>query len=187
MAAIESEMIPLGSKAPEFSLKDVISGEVKSLPDVRGTHGFVVMFLCAHCPYVKNLQEELGLISKQYQKMGIGFVAIASNDVASYPEDGPEGLREQAMENDFDFPYLLDETQEIAKAYQAVCTPDFFLFDNRDQCVYRGRFDSSTPGNNEPVSGDDLIAAMDALLDGEPVPETQFPSIGCSIKWKTQG
>lgn len=185
MPAVESTMMPLGTSAPEFTLSDVLSGEKKTIHDVKGEHGLVVMFICAHCPYVKNLQEELSIVSRKYMKQGVGFVAIASNDINQYPEDGPEGLREQAEENEFDFPYLFDETQEVAKAYAAACTPDFFFFDKELKCIYRGRFDSSTPGNNEPVSGEDLIAAIDAYLEGEPLPLDQRPSIGCSIKWKS--
>lgn len=184
MAATESNMMELGTQAPDFNLLDVISGENKGLEDVRGENGLVVMFICAHCPFVKNLQEELGVVSMHYMKEGIGFVAISSNDVDNYPEDAPEKLKEQAEENDFEFPYLYDETQEVAKAYQAACTPDFYFFGKDLSCIYRGRFDSSTPGNNEPVSGDELTAAIDAYLDEEPIPESQLPSIGCNIKWK---
>lgn len=184
MSLTPSSMMPLGTKAPDFNLLDVISNTTKSLEAVNGEEGLVVMFICAHCPYVKNLEEELSVVASHYQHLGVEFVAISSNDVANYPEDAPSELRKQAEEHDFSFPYLYDESQEVAKAYQAECTPDFFLFDKDLSCIYRGRFDSSTPGNNEPVSGDDLSTAIDALLDGEHVLEDQSPSIGCNIKWK---
>ena len=184
MALTPSTMMPLGTKAPDFSLTDVISGKEMSLKDVIGEHGLVVMFICAHCPYVVNIEEELGMVATHHQHLGVEFVAISANDVNEYPDDAPDGLRKQAEENDFTFPYLYDETQEVAKAYDAACTPDFFLFDKDMKCVYRGRFDSSTPGNNEPVNGDELTAAIGALLDGEPPLEEQHPSMGCNIKWK---
>lgn len=185
MALTESSMIPLGTEAPDFSLKDAISGETKTLADVKSEKGLVVMFICAHCPYVKHIEEEIEVISHQYVKHGIGFVAICSNDAENYPEDAPEKLVEQAENCDFNFPYLVDETQEVAKAYQAVCTPEFYLFDEALKCVYRGRFDESTPGNNEPVSGEELKEAIENLLEGEPPLEVQHPSAGCNIKWKS--
>lgn len=184
MAAVESNMMPLGTVAPDFDLPDVISGSNKTLDDVRLEYGLVVMFICAHCPFVKNIEEEIAIIARQYSDLKVGFVAISSNDASAYPEDGPDGLRAQAEEFDFNFPYLYDETQEVAKAYQAACTPDFFLFDEDLKCVYRGRFDASTPGNPEPVTGDDLVNALEAHLEDEPPIEDQKPSIGCSIKWK---
>ncbi|WP_370089182.1 thioredoxin family protein [Ekhidna sp.] len=184
MAAVESNMMPLGTVAPDFNLPDVISGTNKTLNDVRLEYGLVVMFICAHCPYVKNIEEEIAVIARQYSDLKMGFVAISSNDASTYPEDGPEGLRAQAEEFDFCFPYLYDETQEVAKAYQAACTPDFFVFDEDLKCIYRGRFDASTPGNPEPVTGDDLVNALEAHLEDEPIIEDQKPSIGCSIKWK---
>lgn len=184
MAATSSNMMPLGTQAPDFDLLDVISGEQKTLEDVRQEYGLVVMFICAHCPFVKNIEEEISVVAHQYSKQKIGFVAISSNDAEAYPEDAPDGLREQAEEFDFDFPYLYDETQKVAKAYQAACTPDFYLFDEDMRCVYRGRFDSSTPGNAEPVSGDDLVQAMELHLEDEPPMENQLPSMGCNIKWK---
>lgn len=184
MAAVESNMMPLGTVAPDFNLPDVISGTNKTLNDVRLEYGVVVMFICAHCPFVQNIEEEIAVIARQYADLKIGFVAISSNDASAYPEDAPEGLRAQAEEFDFSFPYLYDETQEVAKAYQAACTPDFFLFDEDLKCIYRGRFDASTPGNPEPVTGDDLVNALEAHLEDEPIMEDQKPSIGCSIKWK---
>lgn len=184
MALTPSTMMPLGSEAPHFDLKDVISDKTMSVVDVQGEKGLAVMFICAHCPYVKHIEEELGIVARHYQNLGVGFVAISSNDVENYPEDSPEELKVQAEKNGFNFPYLYDESQEVAKAYDAACTPDFFLFDSDLKCVYRGRFDASTPGNNEPVTGDDLRVAIDALLDGQPISEEQLPSMGCNIKWK---
>jgi peroxiredoxin len=184
MAETASNMMPLGTKAPEFSLPNVLNEEKLSLADVRGEQGLVVMFICAHCPYVKHIQEELAFVAEKYQHRGLGFVAISSNDVGTHPEDAPDQLKIQAEDNDFTFPYLYDETQEVARSYDAACTPDFYLFDADLKCVYRGRFDSSTPGNDEPVNGEDLRTAMDAMLDGEAVLEDQKPSLGCNIKWK---
>ncbi|SNT00424.1 Peroxiredoxin [Ekhidna lutea] len=184
MAAVESNMMPLGTVAPDFSLPDVVSGQIKTLEDVRKEYGVVVMFICAHCPYVKNIEEEIAVIARQYGELKIGFVAISSNDAIAYPDDAPDKLRDQAEEFEFDFPYLYDETQEVAKAYQAACTPEFYLFDEDLKCIYRGRFDASTPGNPEPVTGDDLVNAIEAHLEDEPIFEDQKPSIGCSIKWK---
>lgn len=184
MAVTPSNMLPIGTEAPDFRLKDAISGEMMGLKEISGDEGTVVMFLCAHCPYVKHLEVEISFVAEKYQKKGIAFVAICSNDVDKYPDDAPEKLAEQAEENDFDFPYLIDETQEVAKAYMAACTPDFYLFDHAMKCVYRGRFDASTPGNEEPVTGEDLREAMDQLLSGEAIYEDQKPSMGCNIKWK---
>ncbi len=184
MALTPSTMMPLGTEAPAFNLPDVISGERVSIQQVRGEHGLVVMFICAHCPYVKHLEVELGIMARHHENLGIGFVGISSNDADNYPEDKPEGLKRQAEINDFSFPYLYDESQEVAKAYDAACTPDFFLFDKDLKCVYRGRFDPSTPGNNEPVTGGDLIAAINALLEGKQPLDEQIPSMGCNIKWK---
>lgn len=184
MAAAESTMMPLGTVAPDFNLPDVISGDSKTLEDVIKEYGVVVMFICAHCPYVKNIEEEIAVVARQYGEQKIGFVAISSNDPEAYPEDSPEGLKAQAEEFEFSFPYLFDETQEVAKAYDAVCTPEFYLFDEDLKCIYRGRFDASTPGNPEPVTGDDLINALEAHLEDEPQATDQKPSVGCSIKWK---
>lgn len=184
MATTQSKMMPLGTVAPDFNLPDVISGKRMSLEDVAQEYGVVVMFICAHCPYVQNIEEEIAVIADQYAKSKIGFVAISSNDASAYPEDAPEGLRKQAEELDFNFPYLYDETQEVAKAYDAVCTPEFYLFDEELKLIYRGRFDASTPGNPEPVNGDNLIEAIEAHLEDEPPVDPQHPSVGCSIKWK---
>lgn len=184
MAAVESNMMPLGTVAPDFNLLDVITSKQVTLEDVRQEYGLVVMFICAHCPYVKNIEEEIAVIAAQYANAKIGFVAISSNDPAEYPEDGPEGLRNQALELEFSFPYLYDETQEVAKAYQAACTPEFYLFDEDLKCIYRGRFDASTPGNPEPVTGDNLVEAIESHLEDEPIVDPQYPSVGCSIKWR---
>ncbi len=184
MALTPSTMMPLGTEAPDFNLTNVMDNKATSLSDVKKENGLVVMFICAHCPYVKNIEEELAIVARHYQHLGVGFVAISSNDVENYPEDSPEQLKLQAQKHGFDFPYLYDETQKVAKAYDAACTPDFYLFDSDLKCVYRGRFDASTPGNNEPVTGEDLSNAIDALIEGEPVVEDQLASMGCNIKWK---
>ncbi len=184
MAAVESNMLPLGTEAPDFELMDVVSGEYYSLDSLRGDYGLLIMFICAHCPYVKNIEEEIAIVSRQYTDSKIGFAAISSNDATAYPEDSPEGLKRQAELIEFRFPYLYDETQAVAKAYQAACTPDFYLFDEDLKLIYRGRFDASTPGNPEPVTGDSLIEAIERHLEDEPNVDPQHPSIGCSIKWK---
>lgn len=184
MSLTESSMLPLGTKATDFSLVDAISGNSFSLNNLKKENGLVVMFLCAHCPYVKHIEKNIEFLSNHYLKLGVGFVAICSNDIKNYPEDAPEKLAEQAKVNNFNFPYLVDETQKIAKAYKAECTPDFFLFDKDLACVYRGRFDKSTPGNNIPVTGDDLKGAIENLLENRPPLKNQLPSMGCNIKWK---
>ena len=185
MAAVESNMLPLGTEAPDFELMDVVSGNYYSIDSLRGEYGRLIMFICAHCPYVKNIEEEIAIVSRQYADSKIGFAAISSNDAAAYPDDAPEGLKKQAEQIEFKFPYLYDETQAVAKAYQAACTPDFFLFDEDLKLIYRGRFDASTPGNPEPVTGDSLIEAIERHLEDEPMVDPQHPSMGCSIKWKS--
>jgi peroxiredoxin len=184
MARTESAMLALGTKAPDFSLIDVISGEHTKLEQVRGKKGMLVMFICRHCPFVKHVEKALAALGEEHRDRDISVVAISSNDAESYPDDAPDSLREQAKELGFVFPYLYDETQQVARAYDATCTPDFFLFDKDLRLVYRGQFDASRPGNGVPVTGEDLRRAMDALLAGEPVPAEQRPSIGCNIKWK---
>lgn len=184
MALTESTMLELGTTAPDFSLPDVVSGKTVRRDDYRGKKGLLVMFICAHCPYVKHIEKSLGPLAADYFSQPLGIVAISSNDAASYPADSPEGLKKQAQANGFVFPYLHDETQKVAHAYKAACTPDFFLFDQDLKLVYRGQYDSSRPGNNVPVTGMDLRAAIDLVLDGKPVPVEQRPSIGCNIKWK---
>ena len=184
MAYTESNMLPLGSVAPEFSLPDTISGEVKSFSDVKGTQGTVVMFLCNHCPYVIHVNEELVRLANTYIEKGIGFVAINSNDVEKYPDDAPDKMRIVAKVLRYPFPYLFDEAQKIAKAYDAACTPDIYLFDQDHKLFYRGRLDDSRPKSGTPLTGKDLRQALDRLINGEAAPEVQFPSAGCNIKWK---
>jgi peroxiredoxin len=175
-------MLPLGTVAPEFILPDTDGSKV-SLPDLTGKTGLVVVFMCNHCPYVKHIQFKLADLAWEYQELGIQFVAINSNDIDAYPEDSPELMRDDKARVGYPFPYLFDETQEVAKAYMAACTPDIYLFDGDARLVYRGQFDSSRPNSGDPT-GEDLQAAMDALLDNQPVPKKQVPSIGCNIKWK---
>ena len=177
-------MMPLQASAPFFKLRDVISNQEITLETVKGDKGMLVMFVCNHCPYVKHVEDEVGMIAHEYRAKGIGTVAISSNDVEKYPDDGPEGMKEQAKRASWDFPYLLDETQEVAKAYKAECTPDFFLFDKSLKCVYRGRMDAASPGNGQPNDGKDLRDAMDHLITGQPIPKDQKPSMGCNIKWR---
>jgi thiol-disulfide isomerase/thioredoxin len=184
MASTESTMLGLGTPAPAFELPDAVSGRTIMLDTFAGKSGLLVMFLCPHCPYVKHIQQSLAAMAKDYAAADLGIVAISSNDVAQYPEDGPEGLRQQAAELGFDFPYCYDETQDVAKAYQAACTPDFFLFDGERRLTYRGQFDDSRPKNDLPITGRDLRAAIDDVLAGRPAPSAQRPSIGCNIKWK---
>ncbi len=184
MAAVPSTMLELGTTAPDFSLTDTRTGATVSRGEARGEKGLLVMFLCNHCPFVKHVQQELAKLGREYQQKGLGIVAISSNDVEKYPDDGPEKMREEAERAGYTFPYLFDETQEVAKAYRAACTPDFFLFDADLRLAYRGQLDDSRPKNDVPVTGKDLRAAIDAVLAGRPVPEKQWPSIGCNIKWK---
>jgi peroxiredoxin len=184
MALTPSNMLALGTTAPAFTLPDVISGRETTLNDVIGAKGVMIMFICNHCPYVKHVQEQIVELSQDYHNKGIGIVAISSNDVEAYPEDSPEAMREEAKKWQYSFPYLYDESQEVARAYDAACTPDFYLFNNNLELVYRGQLDDSRPGNSIPVSGSSLRAAMDDLINGNPVSTEQVPSIGCNIKWK---
>ena len=184
MAATESTMLELGTQAPDFTLPDAVSGRTVRLADFAGKQALLVMFLCPHCPYVKHIQTALAALLAEYRNKPLGIVAISSNDVQQYPEDGPEGIRQSALGLGFAFAYCYDESQAVAKAYQAACTPDFFLFDGAQRLVYRGQFDSSRPKNTEPITGADLRAALDDVLAGRPVPAEQRPSIGCNIKWK---
>jgi len=176
-------MLELGTTAPEFSLPD-IDGENIDLEHFKETRALLVMFLSNHCPFVKHITFELASIARDYQQKGIGVVGIMANDVENYPDDSPERMIEEVQANDYTFPYLYDESQDVAKAYRAACTPDFFLFDGDRKLVYRGQLDDSRPGNGIPVSGKDLRTALDLLLQGKPQPEAQTPSIGCNIKWK---
>lgn len=184
MAMTPSNMLPLGTTAPNFKLPDTVSGESVQYSDVAGEKGTLIMFICNHCPFVKHIQSQLAEIGRVYPEKGIGIAAISSNDVANYPDDAPEKMKAVAEENGYSFPYLYDESQETAKAYDAACTPDFYLFDADRKLVYRGQLDSSRPGQEEPVTGEDLRRAIDALVAGDEIPEEQKPSVGCNIKWK---
>ncbi|MGA2808611.1 MAG: thioredoxin family protein [Terracidiphilus sp.] len=184
MALTESTMLELDTTAPDFALTDVVSGRIVRRDDFRGRKALLVMFICTHCPYVKHVESGLAALGVNYAGQSLGIVAISSNDVATHPEDGPEGLKVQAETFGFTFPYLYDETQAVAHAYNAACTPDFFLFDADFRLVYRGQFDSSRPGNGIPVTGEDLRIAIDMVLLGKPRLKDQRPSIGCNIKWK---
>jgi peroxiredoxin len=184
MARTPSSMIALGSTAPEFQLPDVVTGKAVSRKQATGTKGMLVMFICRHCPFVKHVQDELAAIGRDYQRSGVGIVAISANDESGFPEDRPEKLAEMSRELDFTFPYLFDETQDVARAYDAQCTPDFFLYDAQAKLVYRGQLDDSRPGSGIPVTGKDLRAALDALIAGRPISPEQRPSIGCNIKWR---
>ncbi|MGH7494010.1 MAG: thioredoxin family protein [bacterium] len=184
MAQTPSSMLPLGTTAPDFKLTDTVSGKMLSLADLKSNIATVIMFICNHCPYVKHVQHELVGLAKEYQARGISFVAISSNDVVAYPEDSPQRMTAVAREMNYPFPYLFDETQEVARAYQAACTPDFYIFDGELRCVYRGQLDDSRPKNNIPVTGKDVRAAMENILSGRVVSLEQKPSIGCNIKWK---
>ncbi len=185
MAATESTMLELGTIAPDFALPDAVSGTTVRRDDYAGKKGLLVFFICPHCPYVKHINEGLAALGKDYAHEPIGIVAISSNDAVNYPADSPEGMKQQAETYGFKFPYLYDESQEVAKAYKAACTPDFFLFDGGFNLVYRGQFDASRPGNGIAVTGGDLRAALDLVLEEKPVPANQKPSIGCNIKWKS--
>jgi peroxiredoxin len=184
MARTESIMLPLGSIAPDFKLPDVTTGEFVSLSQFAGTKALLVMFMCEHCPFVKHVQDELARLGHDYVSQGVGIVAISANDVSNYPQDAPEHLKAMAQHLSLNYPILYDETQAVAKSYQAACTPDFFLFDGDRRLIYRGQLDDSRPGNDKPVTGADLRAAIDAALAGKPAIADQKPSIGCNIKWK---
>src|SRR5215510_15571749 len=182
--AIASVMLPLGTPAPAFALRDVVSSQIYSLDSFIGKTALLVMFICRHCPYVAHVEHEIAKIGRNYVDTGLGIIGISSNDPIQYPDDAPPRLKEMAERLGFTFPLYFDEKQDIAKAYQATCTPDFYLFDQERQLVYRGQLDDSRPGNNKPVTGRDLRAAIDAVLAGKPVDSNQKASIGCSIKWK---
>ena len=183
MARTPSTMLALGTQAPDFSLPDT-EGKTVSLSDLAGAPGLLVAFICNHCPFVIHLREALALLGKEAQERGVQVVAISSNDVENYPQDSPALMAQEKVNAGYTFPYLYDETQEVAKAYEAACTPDFYLFDGDQRLVYRGQFDASRPGNDEPINGADLRAAIDALLAGDGPAEHQLPSLGCNIKWK---
>jgi peroxiredoxin len=183
--AVPSTMLALGTKAPEFELPEVVTGRTVGIRDFDDKAGLLVMFICRHCPYVAHVRAELVRLGHDFAGSALGMVAISANEPAAYPEDAPESLAEEAREAGYAFPYLFDETQEVAKAYTAACTPDFFLFDADRALVYRGQLDASRPNNGLPVTGEDLRAAIDAVLSGRPVADEQRPSIGCGIKWRT--
>ncbi|RZN83242.1 MAG: thioredoxin family protein [Winogradskyella sp.] len=184
MALTPSNMLPLGTKAPNFNLVDTKDNIRKSLTELKGANGTLVMFICNHCPFVIHVKEALVKLANDYFIKGISCIAISSNDVENYPQDGPELMKTHAEANNYPFPYLYDETQDVAKAYDAACTPDFFLFNNNLELIYTGQLDDSRPGNGIPVTGKDLRAAMDALVENNPVNTNQKPSMGCNIKWK---
>ena len=184
MPRMESAMLALGTQAPGFSLPDVVTDKTVSLEDFRGKGPLVVMFICRHCPFVKHLERAIANLGREYSNRPISIVAISSNDIEAYPEDAPASLKQQARDLGFPFPYLFDERQEAARAYNATCTPDFFLFDSSMRLIYRGQFDGSRPGNGVAVTGDDLRRAMEAALAGQPVVSEQKPSVGCNIKWR---
>jgi peroxiredoxin len=184
MALTESTMLELGTLAPDFALKDAVSGVTVRRDNFRGKKALLVAFLCTHCPFVKHIEKAFAKLGTEYSGKPVGIVAICSNDAASHPDDSPAGMKRQAETFGFTFPYLHDESQAVARAYNAACTPDFFLFDGDFRLVYRGQFDSSRPGNDHVVTGEDLRGAIDAVLAGRPVSDDQRPSIGCNIKWK---
>ena len=184
MARTPSTMVALGTNAPHFILPDTVSGKDISLENIKGEKGTMIMFICNHCPFVKHINAELVRLANDYKSRGIGFVAISSNDVINHPEDAPGLMTQVAKDLKYPFPYLYDEPQEIAKAYDAACTPDFFIYDKELRLVYRGQLDDSRPGNEIPVTGKDIRRALDCLINNEPVPQEQRASIGCNIKWK---
>jgi peroxiredoxin len=184
MARTPSNMLALGTKAPDFALPNTIDNKTYSFDNISGKNGTVVMFICNHCPYVVHVMEGITALANDYQNRGIGFIAISSNDVVNYPDDDPSLMKETAKKYGFSCPYLYDETQDVAKAYDAACTPDFYLFDAEKTLVYRGQMDSSRPKNELPVTGKDLRTALDAMLSGKTIDTLQKPSLGCNIKWK---
>ncbi|MEY8848443.1 thioredoxin family protein [Psychroserpens sp. XS_ASV72] len=184
MARTPSNMLPLGTKAPNFNLKNTVDDTMVSLESAKGIKGTVIMFICNHCPFVKHINSEISKMAKDYKSKGINCIAISSNDVENYPDDSPDKMKTVAMEQGFIFPYLYDESQEVAKAYDAACTPDFYIFDDQLKLVYRGQLDNSRPGNGIEVTGEDMRSALDALIEDKPISHDQKPSIGCNIKWK---
>jgi thiol-disulfide isomerase/thioredoxin len=184
MSLTPSNMLPLGTQAPDFELLDTVSGRRRSLTSLQSDVATVVMFICNHCPYVKHVNPELVRLAREYQPKGVRFIAISSNDAEHYPDDAPEAMQLVASQLDYPFPYLYDESQAVARSYQAACTPDFYVFDGGMKLVYRGRLDGSTPKNGVPLTGQDLRLALDAVLAGRPASTDQKPSMGCNIKWK---
>jgi peroxiredoxin len=184
MAFTESNMLPIGTIAPPFALPDTVSGNTITFDDIAGEKATIVMFLCNHCPYVIHVNEEIVRIARDYQPKGVGLVGISSNDVENYPDDAPDKMQEHARQVGYTFPYLYDESQETARAYDAACTPDFYVFDGSRRLVYRGRLDNARPKTDTPLTGADLRAALDAVLEDREVNSVQYPSGGCNIKWK---
>lgn len=184
MALTPSKMIPLGTRAPGFRLLDTVTDQWVELSEIKSDKATVIMFLCNHCPYVKHVREELVRIGNEYMKKGVSFAAISSNDIEQYPEDSPQKMKEEAQTFKYPFPYLFDESQAVAKAYDAACTPDFYIYDKNLELAYRGQLDESRPGNAKKLTGKDLREALDCILSGNPVSEAQTPSAGCNIKWK---
>ncbi len=184
MVAVASTMLPLGTPIPDFKLPNAVDGRMVSPADFEDCKALLVMFLCNHCPYVQHVKAEIGRIAAEYQPKGVGIIAINSNDVTAYPDDSPENMKRLAQSEGWTFPFLFDESQEVAKAFRAACTPEFYLFGPDRRLVYRGQLDDSRPRSNVPVTGRDLRAALDAVLSGRPVPEEQVPSVGCNIKWR---
>lgn len=184
MALTSSNIFTTGTPAPDFSLLDTVSGHYRSLQELKGEKGTLIMFICNHCPYVQHTNSELIRLAQDYSKQGIGFIAISSNDVQAYPQDGPEQMAETAKSLGYPFPYLYDDTQDIAKFYDAACTPDFYLFDSELKSIYHGQLDDSRPNSGLPSDGADIRAALDALLAGAPAQDQQLPSVGCNIKWR---
>lgn len=185
MARTLSNMLPLGTIAPGFTLPDTVSGKMVSLDELKSEQATVVMFICNHCPFVKHVDEQLVALAHDYQAKGVAFIAISSNDAENYPQDRPELMKAEAEKLRYPFPYLYDESQGVAKAYKAACTPDFYVFDGELKCAYRGQLDDSRPDNGKPVTGSDLRLALDEILDGKAVSGPQIPSLGCNIKWKS--
>lgn len=184
MAETPSKMKPLGFTAPDFRLTEPLSGKIRSLKELSCNRVTVIMFICNHCPFVKHVNAQLVMLANDYLSKGISFIAISSNDAENYTEDSPEKMKEYANRLSYPFPYLYDENQEVAKSYDAACTPDFFIFDAELKCVYRGQLDDSRPSNGKPVTGKDIRDALDAIIAGKKAPKDQKPSIGCNIKWK---
>ena len=183
MALTESYMLPLKTEAPSFSLTNVVSGQKESLKQLKGSSGTLVIFMCNHCPYVVHLMDAIVNTANKFSEIGVNTIAISSNSIISHPQDGPENMKKLALEKEFSFPYLFDDTQEVAHAYKAACTPDFYLFDSELSLNYRGRYDDSRPGNDQPITGKDLHQACTSMLTGEPAESLQYPSMGCNIKW----
>ena len=185
MALTPSNMLPLGTTAPDFNLVNTVDDQHISLKEAKGANGTLIMFICNHCPFVKHVNSELSRLAKDYLNKGVKCIAISSNDVENYPDDAPHLMKENAITHDFIFPYLYDESQDVAKAYDAACTPDFYIFDKDLKLTYRGQLDDSRPGNDKPVTGKDIREALDAMIKGSNISEVQKPSIGCNIKWKS--